>query len=97
MVAVSYGEPKVLNKSKKKPTKIKNNLQTFLKFWRQSALTVRQLENKVKDEEHLSQISFWLCCGQLLNFASAAVSVSQTKSFLHRKDLPNFTKIPVAF
>ena len=54
-------------------------------------------ENKAKHQEYLSEISFWLCYGQLLNFfASAAVSVSQARSSLPLMDLLKFMKIPMA-
>lgn len=67
-------EPMFLMAKKKK---IRNNLQTILC---QSALTVKQLENKERNQEYLSQISFWLCYGRLLKFiASVAVSASQAK------------------
>lgn len=93
---VCYREPKLLNKFKKKNKKIKN-LQTFLTFWCQSALTVKQLENKARDQEYPSQISFWLCYGRWLNFfVSAALSGSQAKSSLPLMDLLKFMKIPMA-
>lgn len=73
---VCHREPKFLTAKRKK--KIRDNLLTILC---QSALTVKQLENKERDQEYLSQISFWLCYGHLLKFfASAAVSASQAKS-----------------
>lgn len=71
-----------------------NNLLTILC---QSALTVKQLENKGRDQEYLSQISFWLGYGQLLKFfASAAISASQAKSSLLLMDLLKSMKIPTA-